>query len=177
MFGPHLVEIRSETKSSDKGHISDYIWSKSAAWQSPPTRGTIWTTFGRSPLRDKVLQQGAQFGTHLVKVCSETKSSDKWHHFFATFGQCPLRDKFLWWPIMGIISGHIWSKSPVGHVLRRGAFFLFMPNLANTSCSTLISHCSFFWMPVALASQPTLPTWPLFPRGPISRELPTKFSS
>jgi hypothetical protein len=95
MFGPHLVEVRSETKSSDKGHISDLIWLESAVRQSPPTRGTFWTTFGQSPLRDQVLRRGAQFGPHLVKVCSETKSSDKGHHFFVTFGQCLLRDKFF----------------------------------------------------------------------------------
>ncbi len=46
IFGPHLVEVRTETKSSNEGHILDHIWSKSSAWQSPPTRGTIWTTFG-----------------------------------------------------------------------------------------------------------------------------------
>jgi hypothetical protein len=95
MFGPHLVEVRSETKSSNEGHILDHIWSKPAVRQSPPTRGTFWNTFGQSPLRDKVLQQGAQFGPHLVKVRSETKFSDKEHHFFATFGQRLLRDKFL----------------------------------------------------------------------------------
>ncbi len=99
IFGPHLVEVCSETRSSNKGHISDHIWSKSAARQSPPTRGTIWTTFGWSPLHDKVLQQGA----HLVKVHSEIKSSNEGHHFFATFCQCLLRDKFFWWPIMGIV--------------------------------------------------------------------------
>ncbi len=32
-------------------------------------------------------------------------------------------------------------------------------------------------MPIAWASQPTLPTWPPYPRGQISRELPTKFFS
>jgi hypothetical protein len=56
MFRPHLVEVRSEAKSSGKGHISDHIWSKSAVRQSPPMRGTFWTTFGQSLLHDKVLQ-------------------------------------------------------------------------------------------------------------------------
>ncbi len=41
----------------------------------------------------------------------------------------------------------------------------------------LISHHSMLWMPIAWATQPTLPTRPPFPRGPISRELPTKFFS
>ncbi len=64
IFGPHLVKVCSETKSTDKGHILDHIWLKSTAWQSPLIKGTIWTTFGQSPLHDKVLQQGAQFGPH-----------------------------------------------------------------------------------------------------------------
>ncbi len=45
-FGPHLVEVRCVTKSSNEGHISGHIWSKSAVWQSPPMRGTFWATFG-----------------------------------------------------------------------------------------------------------------------------------
>jgi hypothetical protein len=49
MFRSHLIEVGSETKSSNKGHISDHIWSKSAVRQSPPMRGTFWTTFGQSP--------------------------------------------------------------------------------------------------------------------------------
>ncbi len=106
MFGPHLVEVHSVTKSSDKGYISYHIWSKSAVRQSPPMRGTFWTTFSQSPQWDKVLQHGAHywttfgwipqcdkvlqwgahFGPHLVKVRSETikvhsktKSSDEGH--------------------------------------------------------------------------------------------------
>jgi hypothetical protein len=31
MLGPHLVKVRCVTKSSDKGHILDHIWLKSAA--------------------------------------------------------------------------------------------------------------------------------------------------
>jgi hypothetical protein len=31
IFGPHLVEVRSETKSSKEGHISDHIWLKFTA--------------------------------------------------------------------------------------------------------------------------------------------------
>jgi hypothetical protein len=46
---PHLVKVRSMTKSSDKRHILVHIWLKSAVRQSPPTRGTFWSTFGRSP--------------------------------------------------------------------------------------------------------------------------------
>ncbi len=86
-------------------------------------RGTFWATFGQSPLCDKVLQRGAHFGPHLVKVHCVTKSSDEGHilgHIwwksavrqspptrgiivFATFGNCPLCDNFARWPIMGII--------------------------------------------------------------------------
>ncbi len=102
-FGPHLVKARCVTKSSNKGHNSGHIWSKSAAWQSPLMRGTIWATFGQSLLCDKVLWWGAQFGPHLVEVRSETKSSDEGHHCFATFGHRPLRDNFVWWPIIGIV--------------------------------------------------------------------------
>ncbi len=40
-FGPHLVKVRSETKSSNKGHMLEHIWLKSAVRQSPPTRGTL----------------------------------------------------------------------------------------------------------------------------------------
>ncbi len=85
--------------------------------------GTIWATFGRSPLRDKVFHWGAHFGLHLVEVCCMTKSADEGHNLdhiwsksavrqspmtrgiisFATFGHCPLRDNFVQWPIMGII--------------------------------------------------------------------------
>ncbi len=132
-------------------------------------RGTIWTTFGWSQLRDKVLQLGAQFGPHLVKVRSETKSFNKGHHFFATFGQCWLRNKFFWWPIMASFSGYIWLKSPAWHVLQQGAFFPFLRKIWQTPVAryaTLISHHSFFWMPIAWASQPTLPTRPLFPKRP-----------
>jgi hypothetical protein len=81
IFGPHLVKVHCETNFFNKGHILDHIWSKSAVRQSPLTRGTFWTTFGQSLLCDKVLQRGAQFGPHLVKVCSEAKSSNKGHHF------------------------------------------------------------------------------------------------
>ncbi len=89
-FGPHLVEVCCMTKPSDEGHILGHIWSKSAVWQSPPMRGTFWAPFSQSPLHDKVLRQGAHFGTHLVKVRCVTKSSDEGH-----------------------ILGHIWSKSAV----------------------------------------------------------------
>ncbi len=100
--------------SSNEGHNLGHIWSKSPVWQSPPMRNTIWATFSWSPLCDKVLRWGAQFGPHLVKVCSETKSSDEepffchiwplsaaWqlclmanhgYHSLATFDQSPLCD-------------------------------------------------------------------------------------
>jgi hypothetical protein len=116
MFVPHLVKVRCMTKSSNKGHIFGHIWSESAAWQSPLTRGTFWATFGRSPLHDKVLQWGVHFGPHLVEVCWVTKSSNEGHilghiwskstawqsppmmgTFWATFGWSLLRDKVLQW--------------------------------------------------------------------------------
>ncbi len=97
-----------------RGICSDHIWSKFAEWQSPPMRGTFWATFGRSPLCDKVLQWGAHFGLHLVKVHCMTKASNEghilghiwlksaeWHSpptrgtFWATFGQSPLSDTVL----------------------------------------------------------------------------------
>ncbi len=123
IFGPHLVKVRSETKSSGKGHILGNICSKSAAWQSLLTRGTIWTTFGRSPLRDKVLQQGAQFGPHSVKVHSETMSSNEGRHFLPHLANvhCVTSSSDDWsW---SSFSGHIWPKSAVWHILRRKAFF------------------------------------------------------
>ncbi len=122
-FGPHLIEARCMTKSSNEGHILGHIWLKSSVWQSPLMRGTFWAAFGQSPLHDKVLHQGAHFWPHLVKVRCMTKSFDEGHildHIwsksavrqspltrgiivFATFGHCPLRDNFVQWPIMGII--------------------------------------------------------------------------
>jgi hypothetical protein len=114
-FGPHLVEVHCMTKSSNEGHILGHIWSKPAGWQSPPMRGTFWVTFGQSPLGDKVLQRGAHFVLHLVKVCCVTKSSIEgpflghiwlksaaWQSrpirgtFWATFGWSPLHDKVIW---------------------------------------------------------------------------------
>jgi hypothetical protein len=85
-------------------------------------RGTIWATFGQSLLHDKVLQSGAQFGPHLVKVRCMKKSSNEGHNLdhiwsksavrqspptrgiivFATFDHYPLCDNFVRWPIMGI---------------------------------------------------------------------------
>ena len=128
-FGPHLVKVRSVTKSSKEGHILDSIWSKSAAWQSPPMRGTFWTTFGKSPLHDKVIQWGAHFGPHLVEVRCVTKSSNEgrildhiwlkfaaWQNpptrgtFWTTFGWSPLRDKVLQ---RGAYFQHVWPKSTV----------------------------------------------------------------
>ncbi len=93
-YGPHLVEVCCVTKSSNEGHNLGYIWSKSAAWQGPLMRGTIWTTFGQNLLHDKVLKWGAQFGPHLDKVRSETKSSDKGHNFF-----CHILPLFAVWQL------------------------------------------------------------------------------
>ncbi len=79
------------------------------------------------------------------------------HHSWATFDRSPLCD----------------TSSNEGH-------FPLLCQIWPTSAAwyaTLISHWLFFWMPLAWVSQPTLPTWPLSPRGPISRELLTKFSS
>ncbi len=133
------------TKSSDKGHNLGHIRSKSSAWKSPPMRGTIWATFGQSPLHDKVLQWGAQSGPHLVEFCSETKSSNKGNHCFATFGHYhyPLRDNFVWWPIMGIILWpHLTKVCCVTHPPTKGIVFLIMLDLANASWSICNSHQS-----------------------------------
>ncbi len=83
----------------------------------------------------------------------------------------------LWWGAS--FSCHIWLKFAVWHVLRRGANLLFRKNLGGTICLICNTHHSsfIFWMPIAWVSQPTPPTRPLFLRGLISRELPTKFSS
>jgi hypothetical protein len=115
-FGPHLVKVRCMTKSSNEEHILGHIWSKSAAWQSPPMRGTFWATFGQSLLRDKVLQQGAHFGPHLVKVRCVTKSSNEGH--------------FL---------GHIWMKSTVRQSPPMRGITVFLPHLAFVCCVTTLS--------------------------------------
>ncbi len=176
-FGPRLVKVCSETESSNKRHILDHFWLKSTVRQSPPTRGTFWTTFDQSPQWDKVLQQGAHSGPHLVKVCSKTKSSNKGHHLFAILGQCPLRDK-------SSDEGHhflaTFGLSPLCDTsFNKGQIFFLCQTWATPAAwyATLITHPFTFWMPIAWASQPTPPTWPLFPRGPTSRELQTKFSS
>ena len=49
-----------------RGTFLDHIWLKSTAWQSPLTRGTFWTTFGQNLQHDKVLRWGTHFGPHLV---------------------------------------------------------------------------------------------------------------
>jgi hypothetical protein len=116
IFGPHLVEVRSETRSSNKRHISDHIWSKSTVWQSPPMRGTVWTTFGQSLMHDKVLQQGAQFGPHLVKVRCVTKSSDKGHHFLPHLANVSCVTRSSDNPSWASFSGYIWPKSAAWHV-------------------------------------------------------------
>jgi hypothetical protein len=95
-----------------RGTYLDHIWSKFAVRHSPPTRGTFRTTFGQSPLHDKVFQQGAQFGPHLVEVNCMTKSSNVGHNL-----------------------DHIWSKSTVRQSPpMRGINFL--PHLANVRCVT-----------------------------------------
>ncbi len=117
MLGPHLVKVCSETKSSDKGHILGHIWLKSAAWQSPPMRGTIWATFGQSPLRDKVLRWGAQLGPHLVKVCWVTNEGHNLGHIWsksAAWQSPPMRGTV--WATFG--QSLQWDK-----LLQRGAFF------------------------------------------------------
>ncbi len=159
-------------------------------------RSTFWTTFGQSPQWDKVLWQGAHFGP-LGQSPQWDTVLQQGAHYWTTFGWSPQWDKVLWqgassvchiwqmpvaWQVLqwgASFSGHIWLKSTAWLVLQGGANFLFMPNGGNTSCSIFDTyHSSFtFWMPIAWASQPTPPSWPLFPRGPISRELPTKFSS
>jgi hypothetical protein len=82
--GPHLVKVCSETKSPDKGHIVDHIWS--------------------SLLRDKVLQQGAQFGPHLVEVRCVTKSANEGHNLDHIWWKSAVRQSP---PTRGIIFCHI----------------------------------------------------------------------
>ncbi len=145
-------------KSFDEGHNLDLIWLKSAAWQSPPMRGTIWTTFGQSLQWDKVLQRGASFFCHIWPMSAAWQvllMTNHGHHSLATSGQNLLCD----------------TSSNEGHFLCQ-----IWPTPA-ARYATLISHCSFFLMSIARASQPTLPTRPLIPRGLTSWELPTKFSS
>ncbi len=132
IFWPHLKEVHSMTKSSDKGHILDHIWLNSAVRQSPPKRGTFWTTFGQSPQQDKVLQQGA----HNWTTFGQSQLFDKVLHWGASFF-CPIWPmstawQVLWWGIS--FSCHIWLKSAAWHVLQQGANFLFRPNLSNASC-------------------------------------------
>ena len=137
-----------------KGTCLDNIWSKSAVWQSPPTRGTFWATFGQSLLHDKVLQWGAHFGPHLVKVRCVTKSSNEGHisgHIwsksavrqsplmrgiivFCHIGHCLLRDNFVRWPIMGIIFRPHLTKV---HCVTS---FPFMLDLADVRWLIRISH-------------------------------------
>ncbi len=138
----------AKQSSLSRGTCFDHIWSKSAVWQSPPTRGicldhiwskftvrqslpmrgTFWTTFGQIPLRDKVLQQGAQFWPHLVKVCCVPKYSNEGHNLghiwskSAAWQSCPMRgtictifgrslqwDKVLQWGASFFC--HIWQLS------------------------------------------------------------------
>ncbi len=160
-FGPHLVKVHYVTKSSDKGHNSGHIWSKSAAWQSPPMRGKIWATFGQSPLRDKVLRWGAKFGPHLVEVRCVTKSSNEGYSFDhigskSAVRQSPPTRGIIFLPHLAIVhcvttsadgrswvlfSGQIWPKSAVWHVLRQiKCVFLFMIDLANASWLVWNSH-------------------------------------
>ncbi len=133
-FGLHLVKVRCKTKSSNKLYNLGHIWSKPTAWQSPLTRGTyldhIWpksavrqspltrgtfrTTFGQSLLRDKVLQSGAQFGPDLVKVRSETKSSNEGHHFLC----------------------HIWLLSTARQLRLITFGIILWPPLTKVSCMT-----------------------------------------
>jgi hypothetical protein len=177
MFGPHSIEVCCMTKSSNKGHISYHIWSKSAVWQSPPTRGTFWAIFGWSPLRYKVLQWGAYFGPHLVKVHCVTKSSNKGHilshiwsksaawqsplmrgTFWATFGQSPLRDKVLWWgphfgPHLVKVRSETKSSGEAHHC--------FLPHLAIVCCVTTLSF-SQSWVSFSCHTWPKSIAWQVF---------------
>ncbi len=107
-FRPHLVKVRCVTKSSNEGHNLGHIWLKSAVWQSPPMRGTIWATFGQSPLRDKVLQRGAQFGLHSVKVRCVTKPSNEGHSLDHIWSKSAMRQSP---PMRGTIFCYIWPLS------------------------------------------------------------------
>jgi hypothetical protein len=80
----------------------------------------------------------------LVKVRSEAKYSDEGHHFFATMANVHCMTSSSDDQSWASFSGHIWPNSAVLHVFQQGAFFLFMPNLANISCSICNSHQSLF---------------------------------
>ena len=129
---PHLVKVCCVTKSSNEGqYLDQHIWSKSAVQQSPPMRGNHWTTFGQSPLCDKVLRQGAIIGPHLVKVRCVTKSSDE-----------------------GQSLDHIWLESAVRQSPPTRGKFFFRPHLVDIRCViyflvTFLGSCplhdNFFW--------------------------------
>jgi hypothetical protein len=76
-------------------------------------RGNIWTTFGRSPLRDEVLQRGAVFGIHLVEVRCVIKSSDEGRIFGPHLVGIAVR--YICLPHLAIVRcvtiffDHIWS--------------------------------------------------------------------
>ncbi len=117
----------------------------SPQWDKVLQRGAhFWTTFGQYLLCDKVIRQGAQFGPHLVKVHSETKSSDKGHHLFPHLAKVRCMTSSSNDQSWASFSGHIWPKSSVWYVLRQGAIYLIVPNLANTRCSICNSHQSSF---------------------------------
>jgi hypothetical protein len=98
-FGPHLVKVRDETKSSDEGQSKSFILGldecfslfvknvRDATKSSKEGRiiDQIWSKV-RSVTKSS--NKGHIIGPHLVKVRDETKSSNEGH-----------------------ILDHIWSKS------------------------------------------------------------------
>ncbi len=156
---PHMAEVRSETKSSNKGHIIGQHLVKVCS-------------------KTKSSNKGHTIGPCLVKVCCLTKSSDEGYYFFATFSQSPLCDKSSDEGTI-LFGSHLVKVRCVTKSSNEGQIFFLGHDLVDVSCLISITHHSTFtlWIPLAWASQPIPPTRLLFPRGPISWELPTKFSS
>ncbi len=98
-FGPHLVKVRDDTKSSDEGQSKSFVLGldecfslfvknvRDATKSSKEGRiiNQIWSKVHSVT---KSSNEGCIIGPHLVKVRDETKSSDEGH-----------------------ISDHIWLKS------------------------------------------------------------------
>ena len=81
-FRPHLVKDCSVTKSSNEGCILGHIWLKSAAWQSPPMRGTFLDHIWLKPAVWQSLPTRGIFWTCMIEVRCVTDSSYKGRWIF-----------------------------------------------------------------------------------------------
>ncbi len=78
-----MDEVRSETQSSNKWHISDHIWLKSAVRQSPPTRGTLYDhIWSKSTVRQSPPMRGIICLPHLANVCCMTSPPTRGNIFW-----------------------------------------------------------------------------------------------